>query len=89
MAFTISVIQKTVWGDNKVHTLSCTVDSASGNIDTGLSNVYGLTHACASMATAGIRLQRNLGSNSTAIPGYVNVNSAAAGDVFILTVYGK
>jgi hypothetical protein len=89
MAFTVDVVYKTVWGDLKVHVLSCSVDSASGNIDTGLSNVYGLNIANQSMATAGIRATRNLGSAATARAGIVNINSATTGDSFILTVYGK
>lgn len=89
MAFTVSEIKKGVVGDLRYEILSCTIDSASGNITTGLQTVYGMAHASKSMATAGITLQRNVGSGATARAGIVNVNSGAAGDVFVLTVYGK
>ena len=89
MAFTIGKVHQTVFGDLRTVVLSCSVDSASGNIDTGLTNVYGMAFAAASMATAGIMLRRNVGSGATARPGIVNINSAANGDAFILTVFGK
>jgi hypothetical protein len=89
MAATYSTIHQSVWGDLRVHILSCTADAASGIIDTGVKTIFGLNIACKSMSTAGIRVVRNLGSGATAIPGRVNFNSGAAGDDFILTVYGK
>lgn len=88
MAFTISVNEKTVFGNMRVHVLSCSVDSASGNIDTGLSNVYGYALGVVSMATAGPIMKKNVGSAATARPGIINIHAAASGDVFLLTVYG-
>jgi hypothetical protein len=89
MAFSISTIHNSVFGDLRVAILSCTIDSASGNINTGFQSVYGAHIMPGSMATAGITLVRNVGSGATARAGYVNVNSGAAGDVFVLSVYGK
>jgi hypothetical protein len=71
-----------------VHIISCSVDSASGNIETGLSKIYGHSLGPVSMASAGIILKRNVGSGATARAGIMNINGAAAGDVFCLTVYG-
>lgn len=88
MAFTIGR-EQAVFGNKRVVILSCSIDSASGNIDTGLSVVDGFANAPVSMATAAINLKRNVGSNSTALPGIINVNSAAIGDVFFLTVFGR
>ena len=87
MAFTLD-INKSVFGNLRVHIISCSIDSASGNIETGLSKVYGHSLGPVSMATGGITLKRNVGSGATARGGMVNVNSAAIGDVFCLTVYG-
>lgn len=89
MAFSISEVKKGVFGDLRYEILSCTIDSASGNITTGLQTIYGGSIIAGSMATAGITLVRNVGSGATARAGILNVNSAAAGDVFVLTVYGK
>lgn len=88
MAFTIGR-EYTVYGNKRVAILSCSVDSASGNVDTGLSVVDGFSLAPISMATAGPSLKRNIGSGATSRPGMININSAAAGDVFFLVAYGK
>lgn len=89
MAFDISTIQKGVFGDLRYEILSCTIDSASGNIQTGLQTVYGMAHAGKSMGTYGLMLARNVGSGATSRPGVINVNSGAQGDVFVLLAVGK
>lgn len=88
MAFTISR-EQTTFGNKKVTLLSCSVDSASGNIDTGLAVVDAFSLAPVSMASAGIILKRNVGSGATSRAGIINVNGATSGDVFFLTVYGR
>lgn len=88
MAFTIGR-EMTVLGNKRVALLSCSVDSASGNVDTGLSVVDHIQLGPISMATAAIIMKRNIGSGATALPGNININGAVNGDVFYLTVYGK
>lgn len=88
MAFSTDIIHKSVFGNKRVHIISCSVDSASGNIDTGLSVIHGHSIGVVSMATAGVTMKRNVGSGATARAGIININSGATGDVFILTVYG-
>lgn len=88
MAFTIGR-EFTVLGNKRVALLSCSVDSASGNIDTGLSVVDHVAICPVSMATASIVLKRNIGSGATSRAGIINVNGAASGDVFFLTVFGR
>jgi hypothetical protein len=88
MAFTIGR-ESTVLGNKRVSLLSCSVDSASGNIDTGLSVVDHVSICPVSMATAAIVLKKNIGSGATSRPGYININGAASGDVFMLVVYGR
>jgi len=89
MAFTIGINQKVNLGNKRVHLLSCSVDSASGNIVTGLQVVDHISICPVSMATAAIVLKKNVGSGATAVNGTINVNGAASGDVFFLTVYGR
>jgi hypothetical protein len=89
MAITVSTIYKDVEGSLRVNILSCTAGTSSGNIDTGLSNVYAYDIAPVSMATAGVNATRNVGSGATARAGILNVNSFAVGDVFIVKAYGK
>ena len=88
MAFTIGR-EKTVFGNKQVVLLSCSVDSASGNVDTGLSVVDSFALGPISMATSAIKLKRNVGSGATSRPGIINVDGAASGDVFFLHVYGR
>lgn len=88
MAFTIGR-EITVLGNKRVALLSCSVDSASGNVETGLGNVDHVSLCPISMATAAIVIKKNIGSGATARAGMININGAAAGDVFFLTVYGK
>lgn len=88
MAFTIGR-EASVFGNKAVALLSCSVDSASGNIDTGLSVVDHVSLCPISMATSAIILKKNIGSGATARPGIININAAATGDVFFLTVYGR
>ena len=88
MAFTIG--RETVYAGNKrVALLSVSVDSASGNIQTGLKVVDHVSICPVSMATAAIVLKKNIGSGATSVPGLININGAASGDVFMLTCFGR
>jgi translation initiation factor 1 (eIF-1/SUI1) len=89
MAFTVGVNHKINLANKRVHLISCSVDSASGNIATGLNVVDHVAMAPISMATAAIVMKKNVGSNATAINGTININGAVSGDVFFLTVYGR
>jgi len=86
MAFTIS--RREYIAHTRCKILNVDIDSASGNIDTGLSVVHGFSLSPISMATAGIKLKANVGSGATAVNGNINVNAAASGDNFYLVVFG-
>lgn len=88
MAFTIGKEMVNL-GNKRVALLSCSVDSASGNVTTGLQQVDHVALCPISMATAAILLKKNVGSNATSRPGVININGAVIGDVFFLTVYGR
>lgn len=88
MAFTVNREQFSA-GNKRGVLISCSVDSASGNIDTGLSVVDGFSFAPVSCATGGVNLKANVGSGATARAGIINVNSFASGDSFFLVVYGR
>jgi hypothetical protein len=88
MAFTIAR-EFTVLGNKRVALLSVSVDSASGNVVTGLKVVDHVQISPISMASAAIIVKRNVGSGATAVPGNVNINGAASGDVFYMTCYGR
>jgi hypothetical protein len=89
MAFTVGINHKMSVGNKRMHLISCSVDSASGNIATGLNVVDHVGICPISMATAAVVLKKNIGSNATAVNGNININGAVSGDVFFLTVYGR
>lgn len=88
MAFTISKEQFSV-GNKRGVLITCSVDSASGNVDTGLSIIDGFTFSPVSMATSSITIKRNVGSGATARNGILNINSATSGDSFFVVVFGR
>lgn len=88
MAFTIGR-EASVLGNKRVALLSCSVDSASGNIDTGLSVVDAFSISPISMNSGAIKIKKNVGSGATALPGNINLNGCTSGDVFFLVVYGR
>lgn len=88
MAFTVGREHLNI-GNKRAVLISVSVDSASGNIVTGLKTVDHVAMSPISMATTAILLKRNIGSNSTSVPGTVNINGAVSGDVFFLTCYGR
>lgn len=88
MAFTIGR-EQSVWGNKRVVILSCSVDSTSGNVDTGLSVVDGYSWGPVSMTSMGVIMKRNIGSGATARPGMINLQSFTTGDVFFLVCYGR
>lgn len=89
MAFTVAINQKKSEGNQRVHQISCSVDSASGNVVTGLKVVEHVHVTPISMNSAAIIVKRNVGSGATAIPGTVNLNGMTSGDVFYMTCYGR
>jgi hypothetical protein len=89
MATSYDILDKNVAGKHRVHHISCTVDAASANIDTGLAFIIGHSLGVISMTTAGITMKKNIGSGATARNGILNINSAVSGDVFHLVVYGR
>jgi hypothetical protein len=88
MAFTVNKEQIVV-GNKRAVLISCSVDSSSGNVDTGLSIIDGFSFSPVSCATGGVNLKANVGSGATSRPGILNINSFASGDSFFLVVYGR
>lgn len=89
MAYSVSSIYKTAWGNKRVVALSITADAASGAFATGLSVVDSVSVAIISAATAAFQLKLNQASAGTATNGDLFVKAAASGDVFQITAVGK
>jgi hypothetical protein len=88
MAFSVSREHLNL-GNKRTVLMTITVDSASGNIVTGLKQVDHVQFSPISMATAAILVKKNIGSAATSIPGTININGAASGDVFSMLALGR
>lgn len=90
MAYTVSNIANSVFGNKNVKFLRVTTDAATGVVPTGFSIVETLLGlAPQSMGTAGIKIKLNEGVASTATVGSLGITGCATGDVFFLTVVGR
>lgn len=86
---TVTYIEKTVFGNKRLHVMSCTMGAASGNVETGLKNIDWFTVGIISAATASFISKKNLSSAGTAVPGTLNISAAVDGDVFTVQAFGK
>lgn len=89
MAFTASLRKSTVFGNQRIAQYLVTADAASGSVATGLQYIDAIAYAPVSAATAGFKIKANLDATSATSNGTVFVSSAANGDVFFMTVYGR
>ncbi len=90
MAFTASLLVKDAFGSKRTQIYKISADAASGTVATGLQYIDAAFISPRSMATAAPKVYENIDSDSSSTAnGTVFVSSAANGDVFFLTVYGK
>jgi len=89
MAFTSTLLERSVFGNKAVQVYSVTADGAEGTVATGLKSVSWITYAPSSMATAAAHLKLNVLTSGTAAAGYIAVTGVANGDIFYLTVFGS
>jgi len=91
MAFNVSVIDKTVFGDTNVAILSCTADAAADSFASPYVYVDHVQFSPQSMSTGasgGPKIKKNILTAGTAANGYIAVTGVTSGDVFFLTVFG-
>jgi hypothetical protein len=89
MAFTTSLLVKTVLGDKRVHAYRITADAATQAIDTGLDYIDWFSMGFQSMSTAAFKVAVNEGAAGTSTLGSIGISGAASGDEFFITVYGR
>jgi len=91
MAFSVSTVEKTVFGNKALYILSCVADAASDAFATGLKSVDFYNFVPRSMSTGasgGPKIKHNVLSAGTSSPGYIAVTGITSGDHFYLHVYG-
>jgi len=89
MAFTTSLLVKTVFGDKRVHGYRITADAATQAIDTGLDYIDMFSVGHQSCTTAAFKVAINEGAAGTSTLGTIGISGAASGDEFFITVYGR
>lgn len=89
MAYTLSKLQQTVFGNERIYVASCSADAASGVVSMGFKVIDWAIISPISMATAAIKVKINkLANGTTASNGDIGMSSAASGDDFFLYVAG-
>ena len=88
MAFTVTTLRKSVYGNNRVAHLQVTADSAEATIDTGLGKIDGFAMGPGSITCNTAKCFINVGSTATALNGFMGLSGVTSGDVFFLTVFG-
>lgn len=90
MAFTVTTISKTVFGNKRVVTLDVTADAATQNVAPGLAFVEAVLVTPWSLTTAAIKVKPNIEvSGGAASLGNVAVSGAVNGDRFFITAIGR
>jgi hypothetical protein len=89
MAFSNSLLERTVMGNKQVQIYSCVADAATGFITTGFSAVDAIQVTYKSMTSGASKFKMNLGVSGTAIAGTVAVTGVTSGDEFYITVFGR
>lgn len=89
MAYTVTVVNKTVFGNKRAHLLDVTADAQSGVVDTGHGIVDAFTVGAISMNTNSlVKMRPNINAASAASNGQIMVSGCTSGDRFFLVVYG-
>lgn len=89
MAFTATVLKKTVFGDMRVHHLHILADGASDSLDSGLDYLYCAQMSAKSVTTGAHKIVCNALTAATASNGTYAITGVASGDEFYLTLYGR
>jgi hypothetical protein len=89
MAFSITVSDKSVVGNKRVHYCTVVADAAAGSVATGLSVVDHIDITLKSAASGAYKVRKNVLESGTAAVGYIAFSGVASGDEFFAAVYGR
>jgi hypothetical protein len=89
MAFSNSLLERSVFGNKNVQFYSCVADAATGTIVTGFNQVTAVQVTPKSMTTAAVKFKINTLESGTAAAGTIAVTAATNGDEFYVMVYGS
>ena len=89
MAYTVTKVQNTVFGNMRTLLLDVTADAATQNVVTGLQHIYGFSVGPQSLSTGAPHIYANSAVSGTAIAGTLGCSGFVSGDEFFVTVYGR
>lgn len=89
MAFTVSFIAKTVFGDKRANHIRLTADAATQTVETGMAIIDSYNLGPVSMVTASAKIAVNSNASGVNSNGVLGISGVASGDVFFVTVYGR
>jgi hypothetical protein len=89
MAYTVSFIAKTVFGDKRAHLMKITADNATQTVETGLGVIDAFALGACSMNSGTPRIYVNSNASGVQSNGVLGISGVANGDVFFVTVYGR
>lgn len=87
MAFTLTVNEKTVFGNMQVQMGTVTADATAGSVQTSLGRIRHITVTPKSVTT-GYKVAVNAGATGTSTAGALAITGCTSGDEFFVTVYG-
>jgi hypothetical protein len=87
MAYTVA-IDKTTFGNKKVHIMNIIADGAEANLTTGLAIIDGVSMCKKSMNSSNMHVEVNKNSTAAVANGTIGISGCTAGDDFCLVVYG-
>ena len=85
----VSIIEKDVFGNKKVHVISFSASAAEENIVTGLQRVDAFTVGEQSVTTSFYKMKANVNSTATVAYGTIGVSGLVTGDQMYIVAYGK
>ena len=88
MAYTVTVLNNTVHGNERVIRYNILADATTQTVATGLGTITGINVVNKS-ATSGMgKFKVNVGAGGTATAGSFAMTSIVSGDEYYVTVYG-
>lgn len=89
MAFTVSMVVKTVHGNERCHHIRLIADAATQTVETGMKVIDAIAVGICSASTAALKVYPNSNASGVQSFGVLGISGCAAGDNFFVTVFGR
>jgi hypothetical protein len=89
MAWTVTVVDKTVLGNKRVISLNCLPDAATQAVATGLQVIDWFSVGVQSASTAAFKIYANKDASGAVANGTLGCSGFVSGDNLFINVYGR